>query len=135
VKRFFDRLYASLSRLAASLGLPEDYLLGLSAYESQYDNNHNMALHNPFGLTAAGGNNLRFKSVDDAVKYWKGLYGDQVQGATSAANFVQRLEGKLNGTPVEGWHRYNSVNSNWEENVTGTINSIAHRKDSWKAGP
>jgi hypothetical protein len=132
ISRFFDRLDAPLTRLANDLGLPERYLSGLSAYESKYYNDHNSTLNNPFGLTKAGGDNIRFRSVDEAMLYWKTQYGDQVRGATSAQDFAQRLEGMLNGATVAGWHRYNSVNSKWENEVTATINSIENRRKIWQ---
>jgi hypothetical protein len=130
--RFFDQLDGPLSRLAKDLGLPEDYLLGLSAYESAYYNDHNLALNNPLGFTKAGANNIQFKSIHEALAYWKSQYGDQVRGATSAADFAQRLEGVLNGVPVPGWHRYNSANRHWEEQLEATINSIGRRKERWR---
>lgn len=134
IDRFFDQLYSPLSRLAQDLGLPESYLLGLSAYESSYLDDHNRALNNPFGVTRAGGNNIQYKSVDDAISYWKSQYGDQVRGATSAQDFAQRLEGVLNGVPVAGWHKYNSVNPRWESEVTATVQSVGRRKEIWEAG-
>ena len=131
INRFFDQLYAPLRGLATSLGLPENYILGLSAYESFYYENHNLALKNPFGLTHAGKDNLQFKSVDEAVAYWKSLYGDQVRGATSPQDFAQRLEGAVNGKPVPGWHKYNDVKKDWENEVVNTINSIGMHKSIW----
>jgi hypothetical protein len=123
-KRFFDQLHKPLSDLATRLGVPESYIIGLPAYESGYLDDHNQALNNPFGLTHGGGNNLNFPTVDDAVKNWEKLYGQQVKGATSPEDFVGRLQGKLDGNPVNGW----------DQQVLGTINSIGRRTQAWKNG-
>jgi hypothetical protein len=88
--------------LADELGIPVGYLLALSAYESGYLDDHNAALNNPFGLTEAGGNNIKFKSIDDAIAYWKSQYGDQVRGVKSLEEFAERLRGKKDGKPVPG---------------------------------
>jgi hypothetical protein len=69
---------------------------------------------------------------EEAILYWKTQYGDQVRGATSVQDFAQGLDGMLNGATVAGWHRYNSVNPKWENEVTATINSIENRRKIWQ---
>ncbi|MEJ0071202.1 MAG: hypothetical protein WDO24_23425 [Pseudomonadota bacterium] len=128
--RFFDALDSRLADAAASLGLPRHYVQGLAAFESGYYDDHNRGLSNPLGLTRAGKNNLSFSSPDDAIAYWKQLYGPQVQGATSPEDFARRLLGQLNGKPVPGWNRYNA-GDDWAGNMVGTINSIDRHRQTW----
>ena len=132
-KRFFDTLEQRVADLAKELGVPEDYILGHFAWESGYLNDHNVALNNPIGFTAAGKNNLSFASIDDAIKAYRDQYGQQIRGATSAQDFVERLQGKLNGKPVPGWHRYNSIDVNYEPHVLALIRSIARHEAEWRS--
>ena len=132
MKRFFDLLDRPLSDLAGSLGIPSSYILGLSAYQIGYYNDHNVGLNDPCRLTAGGGNNLSFDSITSPVSFWNVQYGSQVQGATSPSDFTQRLEGVLDGQPMSGWHTYNTVNSQWGSDVASTINSISRREQNWQ---
>jgi hypothetical protein len=132
MNQFFNTLDAKLSRLSDELGLPREYIEGLSAHESKYWGEHGEELNNPFGLTQAGHNNLRYQSVDDAIAYWKKQYGDQVRGATSPEDFVQRLQGKKNGVRQKGWHQYNVKDPAWEAKVLGMITSVKRRRVIWQ---
>ena len=132
VNRFFDLLDVKLSKMTKDVGVDDwKYIAGLSALESGYLNDHNLSLNNPFGLTKAGGNNIKFSSIDASITYWISQYGGQVKGAVSAIDFVQRCEGVLNGKPVPGWHKYNTVNAAWEKSVIGAINSVEKRRNIW----
>lgn len=132
-KRFFDTVYAPLSRAAKQLGLPEDYLLGLSAHESGHLDDHNFEINNPLGLTHAGGRNASYPSIDRAVDYWMGEYGGQVRGATSPEDFASRMEGMRDGRQVPGWKVYNSRDPYWKTKVVRNINSIGRHKQDWKS--
>jgi hypothetical protein len=130
--RFFNVLDARLGDLADSLALPRNYLRGLAAHESGYYDDHNLGLANPLGLTKAGGPNLAFPSVDDAIAYWRQLYGGQVRGASSPEDFAQRLLGRRDGAKVSGWNQYNDEDKRWPQKVVNTINSIGRRREKWK---
>jgi hypothetical protein len=133
-KRFFDTVQQPISDLAKELGVPEDYILGHAAAESGWLDNHNFALNNPFGYTRAGGRNLSFSSVADAVAAYRRDYGRQIQDATSPKDFAERLEGELNETPVPGWRRYNTRDQKeYEKKIVGLIQSVARHKAQWLA--
>ena len=126
------RAYEPMRALADRLGVPVEYVLGLSSYESGWLDPHNTRLNNPFGLTRGGGNNLRFDSMDSAVRYWERLYGDQVRGATSSEEFADRLLGRRDGQLVPGWRVYNTVNPNWRASVLANIRSVERRLPRWR---
>jgi hypothetical protein len=130
--RFFDTLDKPLSDLAKELEVPEDYLLGHAAYESGYLGDHDFPLNNPFGYTKAGGRNLAFPSIADAVAAYRNDYAAQIKGATSAKDFIERIQGRLNGKPVAGWHKYNSQTKGYESNVLRVINSIPRHEADWR---
>ena len=111
--RFFTHL-PELRNIAQALNVPEDYIVGLSSYESGWLDNHNAGLNNLWGLTKAGGNNINFSSFAAGNSYFSGHVGPYIQGSTSIAAFEQGLQN-------EG---YNSVNPNYWSTLTGRINSI-----------
>ena len=69
--KFFDTLYAPAHALAERLGVDETWILGLAVHESGWLNQHDRDLNNPFGLTHAGGRNVAYDSIADAVTYWE----------------------------------------------------------------
>ncbi|MBF0563278.1 MAG: hypothetical protein HQL37_14980 [Alphaproteobacteria bacterium] len=117
IQRFMDTMYPKLKPLADELHIPVEYPLSLSALESGWLNCHNLPLNNPFGLTAGGGNNLGFGSINDAIDLWKENFGDVVKEATSMDDFAQRLK------DVD----YNTVNPKWKADVVGMYPGIARR--------
>lgn len=135
VNAFFDTLDAPLSVMARELGVNLSYIEGLSAFESGWYDAHNRGLCNPFGLTKAGGNNLQFSSVREAISYWLKLYSDQVKGAKNPVDFAKRLEGVANGVAVRGWHKYNSVNPVWEQKLVQQIQTVEKRRALWLSCP
>jgi len=129
--RFFDTLFQPLSDLAKELNVPEDYILGHAAYESGYLGNHDFPLNNPFGYTMAGGPNLSSPSIAAAVAAYRNDYGSQIKDAASARDFVERIEGRLNGNPIPGWRKYNSKTEKYESDVVRVIESVARHKADW----
>ena len=112
--------------------MPEDYILGHAAAESGWLDNHNLPLNNPFGYTKAGGRNLSFKSIADAVAAYRRDYGPQIQGASNPKDFAERLEGLRNGAPVPGWRRYNTRDQQkYEKKIVDLIQSIPRHKAEW----
>ena len=120
---FFDTLYDPVHPVAERLGIDESWLLGLGAHESFWLDAHNRELNNPFGVTHAGGRNVQYDSIQDAVAAWERRYGPVVRGATSAADFVQRLFSAS----------YNTEDPNWSQKVLAVIGSVQRRLDSWKS--
>ncbi len=129
--RFFDAVHKRISDLAKELGVNEDWILGHSAHESNYLDNHNFPLNNAFGQTNAGGRNLSFPSVADSISMYRNDYGPQIRGAASAEDFVDRIQGRLNGRPVPAWRRYNSATSTYESDLLKVIRSIPRHKADW----
>lgn len=121
--KFFDTLQPGVEALAARLGIDESWLLGLGVHESGWLDAHNRRLNNPFGVTHAGGSNVGYASVAEALNYWERRFGSAVRGAISADDFVQRLRGA----------GYNSASSGWSSGVLGGIKSVQKRLPGWKA--
>jgi len=107
---------------AERLGIDESWLLGLAAHESGWLQPHNREINNPFGVTHAGRRDVQYDSMGAAVDAWERRYGSVVQGAISAADFVQRLLSA----------RYNTENPKWSEDVIDGIRSVRRRLASWK---
>ena len=69
---FFNQLYRPALNIAKDLNVPVEFVLGAAAKESgYYSDRHDIGLNNPWGSTQAGGNDLRFGSVNDAAAYWE----------------------------------------------------------------
>ena len=121
---FFDTLYGPVHDLSQRLGIDETWPLGLAAHEGGWlEKPHNREINNPFGVTHGGGRDVQYDSIDEAVAAWERRYGPIVQGATSAADFVQRLRAV----------NYNREDTNWSKGVLGAIRSVQRRLDSWKS--
>jgi len=100
------------------------YFAALSAYESGWLGQHAQDLHNPFGLTNAGRNDLNFNSYGAAQDYWMYKAGrtgdgfaDVVQGAGSISEFAQSLRDA----------GYNNKTGSWKQDVINQLKSI----DKW----
>lgn len=121
---FFDSLYGPVHALAQRLGIDESWLLGLAAHEGGWlEQPHNREINNPFGATHAGGRDVQYDSMEDAVAAWGRRYGPVVQGAASAADFIRQLFAA----------GYNKKDPNWSKGVLEGINSVQRRLDSWKS--
>ena len=103
--------------MAKELKTDENFILGLSAYESGWLNQHNRDLHNPFGITNAGGNNLNFPSFQAAADFWTKQWGQYVTNVKDMKTFAQRLQ-----------PHYNSVNKSW----TTTVQSVEKSVVAWR---
>jgi hypothetical protein len=127
-KRFYDSLYDRLQAMAKRLEIPVEWLLGLSAHESGWLDEHNWPLRNPFGLTDAGGPNLRFNSFRSVIDYWEKLFGPRVKGAKTVDEFLDAL-GK-------GKQKYNSADPDWRAKVKEAIDSQYKpwHIPKWRAG-
>jgi hypothetical protein len=124
--RFFDDLLEPLTKLAQELGIDPNFLLSLAAHESGWLNAHNRLLHNPFGLTQAGKNNLQFDSFQDAVDYWGRSFGSKVSDAHSIDEFVNRLQTDQRGEGGPG--KYNAEDPDWAEKVRDAYDSVKRRR-------
>jgi hypothetical protein len=125
-KRFYDSLYERLQAMAKRLDIPVEWLLGLAAHESGWLNEHNWPLRNPFGLTNAGGPNLRFNTFRSVIDYWERRVGPAVKGAKSIDEFLNAL----------GAFGYNAADPDWRAKVKDAIDSQYKpwHIPKWKAG-
>jgi hypothetical protein len=81
-------------------------ILALSAYESGWLGQHSQDLHNPFGLTQAGGNDLTFSSYQAAADFWSKNFGKYIQNYKDIAKFADGIQPK-----------YNTVNPAWKSTL------------------
>ena len=88
---FFGRMVKLIRPMAGRLSVDEDFILALCANEHGWEDSHNDRLHNMFGVTHAGGNNLAFVSDQAACDSWESHYGGIVRGSSSMTEFVRRL--------------------------------------------
>ena len=115
VRDFFKDLGRPLDDLAERLRVDPTAIKALSSYESGWYNAHNRALKNPFGLTKAGGRNLRFGSVEEAVNYFEQKIGPKISDARNIDEFIEKLQ-----TPP----KYNSINPNYEKNLRDQYKTV-----------
>ncbi|MGH8335774.1 MAG: RHS repeat-associated core domain-containing protein, partial [Gammaproteobacteria bacterium] len=87
---FFSHM-SELTNVAQALNVPVDYIVGLSSYESGWLDAHNVGLHNLWGLTQAGGNNINFSSFAAGNAYFINRVGSYIRNANTLAAFDQGL--------------------------------------------
>lgn len=66
---------AVYQNMANTLNTNADFLMALSSMERGWLDPHNKGLHNLFGVTEAGGNNLSFPTYQAAAGYWVKVFG------------------------------------------------------------
>jgi hypothetical protein len=115
-RRFFDWLNDPLGKMAKELDTTKELLFMQAAKEGGWtmsDLDHNQPLNNPFGVNqiknrkAAG--NVRYSSLDDAIEYWKGKYGDRVRGTRTAEEFARGMQHPTNGQPYNTNPKYEGI--------------------------
>ena len=100
--------------MAQELNVKRDFLTGLSSFESAWLDNHNFALHNLWGLTKAGGRNIKFSSFTAGNEYFVKKVGPYIRGVSTIDEFVEGLQ-------REG---YNSINPNYWDVLKNRIDTI-----------
>jgi hypothetical protein len=119
IQNFFNIMIPIAAKLADSLNTSTNDILALSALESGWLDPHNQALHNPFGLTHAGGNNINFSSgYQGAANYWSKNDGSYINGVTDISQFASDLQ-----------PHYNTVNPLWASTVVDLYGSVL----KWRA--
>jgi hypothetical protein len=118
-KDFFDSILPLVRPLAIRLDTDENYLLALVAFEDSWGQDvHNKKLHNIFGITKAGGNNLAFTSYEACVAFWERNYGPKVKGVKTLEDFITAM--KAIG--------YNSVNKRYYDIFRAVYQSVLKYK-------
>jgi hypothetical protein len=83
---------------------------------------HNQPLNNPFGVNKISGGkaagNVAYPTLDAAIDYWKGRFGDRVQGAQTADDFLKGLQHPSTGQP------YNTQDPKYEDKFRAINNSM-----------
>lgn len=134
---FFESIEPVAQDMAKRLGIDPSWILGLGAFESGwFENPGSVDQNNPFGITKPrpGSNDSNdrvpqhFDTVEDAVDAWEHIFGEQVRGATSAQDFVRRLQ------DTKAHNAYNSEDKqgkavDWARNVLGCIKGVQVRQD------
>jgi flagellum-specific peptidoglycan hydrolase FlgJ len=110
---FFDNV-GIYKKMAEELDTDPDFLMALSAHESGWLEPHNAKLKNLFGITAAGGNNLAFKSYEECADYWTKKYKAYVQGAKTMEAFISGLRRA----------KYNSIDPDYDTSLKKQYKSI-----------
>ncbi len=120
---FFDTMIPLVRPMATRLTVDEDFLLAIVAFEDSWGQDaHNKKLHNIFGLTKAGGNNLAFSSYQACVDYWERNYGAKVKGIQDLEKFIAAM--KEIG--------YNSVNPSYYSTFRDVYRSVRAYKSACK---
>jgi uncharacterized Zn-binding protein involved in type VI secretion len=124
VNNYFNDMYGPVHNLSARMKTNEDLLFALSSAECAWLDAHNRSLHNPWGLTKAGGNNLSFDSFQTATDYFenKTQWGRRLKGISNIDDFVKELL-----TPP----KYNSVNPGYEVLLRRQLETVVRRKAIW----
>nr|WP_294551644.1 glucosaminidase domain-containing protein [uncultured Rhodopila sp.] len=116
---FFANL-ALYQDMAKTLETDADFLMSLSSMESGWLNAHNQGLHNLFGVTAAGGNNLSFTTYQKAADFWVEHFGDYVRGAKTMDAFADGLKKA----------KYNSVNPAYYDELKKQLATVVKYKNA-----
>jgi hypothetical protein len=103
-QKWFDQVVEPLNVLAKKIPIADVmFLLAQSAHESSWLDQENFWLNNPLGVTQAGGLNLGYDSIQQAVDHWECLYADRVRGAKTIQQYINGLQGKgLAGNKKQG---------------------------------
>jgi hypothetical protein len=104
--------------MAKTLETDADFLMALSSMESGWLDAHNQGLHNLFGVTKAGGNNLSFASYQKAADFWIEHFGSYVQGASTMDDFVAGIKAA----------KYNSVNPTYYTDLKKQLDTVIKYK-------
>jgi len=117
---FFVRMVPLIRPMAERLNINEDYLLALCAHEHGWEDQHNDRLHNLFGVTKGGGNNLGFSSDHEACDWWRAHYGAVVSSSSDMTDFIRRLR----TIP------YNSATKNYDQKLADVYDAVVRYKAS-----
>ena len=114
-RRFFNWLASPLGKMAQDLNTTKTLMLTEAAKEGGWTTknlDHNQPLNNPFGVNkinskGQASGNIAYPTLDAAIDYWKGRFGDRVRGTQTADDFINGLENPAQGQPynanVEGY--------------------------------
>ena len=119
MRPFFENVEIYRS-MAKQLQTDADFLMALSSMESGWLDPHNQKLHNLFGVTKAGGNNLAFETYQKAADFWVEHFGSYVKGARTMDEFAEGLKKA----------KYNRVNPDYYTHLKNQLKTITRYKDA-----
>ncbi len=121
IKNFFQTLMPVFKHMADQTGADPRYFAALSSYESGWLGKHAQGLHNPFGLTNAGNNDLNFSSYSDAESYWLNNAGRTKQGYFDVILDAPTISAFANALHGAG---YNNKTGTWTKDVINQLDSV-----------
>lgn len=113
IKKFLDTMIPLANQLATKWNTDTNDILALSAYESGWLGPHAQQLHNPYGLTNAGGPDIPFSSYQEATDFWSRNDGKYVQNQFSITDFANAIQ-----------PHYNTKNPAWTSTLEDVYTSV-----------
>jgi hypothetical protein len=113
IANFLSTMIPLANQLATTWKTGANDILALSAYESGWLGPHAQALHSPYGLTKAGGNDLSFSSYQSATDFWSSNDGSYIQGITDITKFAAAIQ-----------PHYNTANPAWSTTLVNVYASV-----------
>ena len=117
IRNFFNVAIPIANQLASTWSTDPHYILALSAYESGWLGTHAQSIHNLFGLTNKGGNDLHLSSYQASADFWSKNDGKYIEGDASIAAFSQDIQ-----------PHYNTANPDWTQTLVSVFTSVL----SWR---
>lgn len=124
ISNFFKTLMPIFKDMADKTGTDSRYFAALSSYESGWMGSHAQGLHNPFGLTNAGGNDLSFTSYWQAANFWLNQAGRDKTGYSDAVRDSESISQFANALHNAG---YNNRTGTWTQDVIDQLKWV----DKW----
>jgi hypothetical protein len=109
-KGFFEN-FEIYKGMASALQIDVNFIMALSVHESHWKGAHAQELHNLFGLTEAGHDNIEFKSYQESADFWVEHFGDTVRGKKTLGEFLSALLAI----------GYNSADPDWRTKIAGGV--------------
>lgn len=121
MKPFFENM-PLFRKMATQLEIDVDFIVALSSMESGWLDPHNQGLHNLFGVTKAGGNNLSFETYEKGADFWIDHFGGYVKASRTMEDFAEGLKKA----------RYNSVNKDYYTHLVNQLRTVRKYKTACK---
>lgn len=130
VNAFFDAQRDRISQLADEMNVPPNYLLGLSAGESNWGRPQGQ--NNLFGLNdIKTGRPANYPSPDASINAFRNSqWYSRLQNKTDANDFVNELVSTQNGK-----NKYNSERDDYDGWVKSMIGTVDRRLPIWEQSP
>jgi hypothetical protein len=130
VNAFFDSQHDRISQLAKEMNVQPNFLLGLSAGESNWGRPQGQ--NNLFGLNdVRTGRPANYASPDDSINAFRNSqWYSRLQDKNNADDFVNELISTQNGK-----YKYNSIRGDYNDWVKSMIGTVDRRLPIWEQSP